>query len=98
MPTLVGVPVADAGQAGGSAEPPLSASRVYWMPFSWQNTRLWSCQASPAPSRSAAWRFLCTVRASMARLGSMSERRDWGVLVSPPFLAERQTWMIPWYR
>jgi hypothetical protein len=28
------------------------------------------------------------VRASMARLGRMSERRDWGVLVSPPLLAE----------
>ena len=29
------------------------------------------------------------------RFGSTSERRDFGVLVSPPLLAERQTWMIP---
>ena len=33
---------------------------------------------------------------SLAGISSMSERRDWGVLVSPPFLAERQMWMIAW--
>jgi hypothetical protein len=32
------------------------------------------------------------VNAAIARFGSSSERFDWGVLVSPLLLAERQTW------
>jgi hypothetical protein len=34
----------------------------------------------------------------MARLGSTSERRDFGVLVSPSRRVERQTWITPWSR
>ena len=64
-------------------------------PSSWQNTRLLSCQAAPALSRSAAWRLLCSVSASMARFGRTSERFDFGVLVSPVLLAERHTWTTP---
>src|SRR5215471_9597803 len=54
----------------------LSASPVYMRPPSWQKTRLLSCQALPAESRSAAWRFLYAWSAVMARLGSTSERFD----------------------
>ena len=71
----------------------LSASLVYMRPSSWQKTRLLSCQAAPAASRSAAWRFLWAWSAATARLGSTSERFDFGVLTSPVRLAERHTWM-----
>ena len=61
----------------------------------WQNTRLLSCQASPAARRSLACLALCTVSAAIARLVSSSERLDLGVLVSPLLLAERHTWTTP---
>src|ERR1700755_2604384 len=48
----------------------LRASLVYMRPSSWQNTRLLSCHAAPAASRSAAWRFLCAWSTVTARLGS----------------------------
>src|SRR6266567_778226 len=71
----------------------LSASLVYMRPSSWQKTRLLSCHAAPAASRSAAWRFLWAWSAAMARLGSTRERFDFGVLTSPVLLADRHTWM-----
>ena len=58
----------------------LRALLVYMRPFSWQKTRFVSCQAGRAASRSAAWRFLWAWRAVTARLGSSSERLDWGCL------------------
>ncbi len=72
------MPVPDACSSGHLAESQLSASLVYMRPSSWQKTRLLSCQAVPAASRSAAWRFRCAWRAAMARLGSSSERLDLG--------------------
>src|SRR5215471_13937839 len=75
-----------------------SWSDVYGAPFSWQNTRSLSCQASPAARRSLACLAWCTVSAAIARLGSSSERLDLGVLVSPLLLAERHTWTTPLLR
>src|SRR6516165_4370212 len=72
-----------------------SWSDVYGAPFSWQNTRLLSCQALPAARRSLACLAWCTVSAAIARFGSSRERLDLGVLVSPLLLAERQTWTTP---
>src|SRR5438477_9148984 len=71
----------------------LSPSDEYGAPFSRQNTRSLSCQASPACSRSVAWRFWWVASALMARLGSSSERFDLGVLVSPVLLADFHTWI-----
>src|ERR1700722_17121387 len=73
----------------------LSASDVYALPLAWQNTRLLACQASPTSRRSRSCLVLCALRAPIARLGMMSERFDFGVLVSPVLLAERQTWTTP---
>ena len=56
---------------------------LWLVPFSWQNTRLLSCQASPAALRSLACLASCVVSAAIARFGSFSERFDFGVLVSP---------------
>jgi hypothetical protein len=67
-------------------------------PFSWQNTRLVSCQVAPDSRRSRSCLALCALRATMARFGRMSDRFDLGVLVSPLLLAERQTWITPLLR
>jgi hypothetical protein len=92
---FVGVPVTDTGLRGHLGEAAVEASDVYGAPFSWQKTRLLGCQASPASRRSASCPTLCALRAVMARFGRMSERLDFGVLVSPILLALRQTWTTP---
>jgi hypothetical protein len=52
----------------------LSASEVYGVPFSWQNTRSLSCQASPASLRSRSCLDWCPLSAVTARFGRVRAR------------------------